>query len=160
MKWNNPVNMTFIVDNFDTLFDTYMRNVTYKFHKSNHRMKRALEFNMSSYDEKENSINFTATFHQPYLLGLLEKKKDTLYFEFNQSLVNTSAKFHDDDKFQYFFAPGIKRNESRIFPSECLVARSEDDEEPADNANNTCPNSVIKNSRIQLQFDFRGKCLN
>ena len=43
-------------------------------------IEELLEFTVDSYDTEAFTINFTCTFKEPYMLGLLNKKSDMLTF--------------------------------------------------------------------------------
>jgi len=44
IKFSNEVNTTFVKENFDVLFSSWIKNVTWKYHKTPWKMKRQLEF--------------------------------------------------------------------------------------------------------------------
>lgn len=83
--WSHPVNTTFIRDNFYQMFDIYMRNVTYKYHKEDWEVE---EFEFTSLEEDNMTMNFRIKFYEPWLLGLLVKKRDTLYLHWKHGLLN------------------------------------------------------------------------
>ena len=66
--------MTSIVNNFDDIFKIYVQTVTKD-------IDELEEFEITSYSEEENSINFACKFYKPYLYGLLNKRDDLLTFE-------------------------------------------------------------------------------
>jgi hypothetical protein len=79
IKWNNPVNMTWMQDNFDALFLYYWTDTDYIVNKIQQKFKN---FEVTNYGWNDDSmtINFTMTFFQPYYIGLLNKKSDNLKF--------------------------------------------------------------------------------
>jgi len=88
IKFSSDVNTTFVKENFDVLFSSQMKNVTWRNHKTYWKMKRQLEFHAQNESDANDILNYTATFHEPFLLGLLVKKKDLVYFTFDTSLLN------------------------------------------------------------------------
>lgn len=45
LKWSSPyVNNTFVAQNFDKMFDVYIKNVTFKFHNTYYNLSAPLEF--------------------------------------------------------------------------------------------------------------------
>jgi hypothetical protein len=68
--------MTNVVNRFDEIFKVYVKNTM----KNIEELK---DFEMTSYidDNSTPSFNFTCTFNEPYLYGLLNKKSDYLIFE-------------------------------------------------------------------------------
>jgi hypothetical protein len=63
-------------------------------------------------------MNFTATFYEPYMLGLLIKKKDRLYVHFKWYFLDVNGFIKEDYK---WIRPMVVGNvsETRIFPTIC-----------------------------------------
>jgi hypothetical protein len=55
-----------------------------------------LDFNITHLGEDNMTMNFTATFDRPYLLGLLVKKSDKLYIHMKYDLLDTKGYFLPD----------------------------------------------------------------
>lgn len=68
--------MTNVVNKFDDIFKVYVKNTM----KTIDELKG---FEITSYSDTNASrtINFTCTFNEPYLYGLLNKKSDYLIFQ-------------------------------------------------------------------------------
>lgn len=189
LRWTSPhVNNTFVAQNFDKLFDVYIKNVTYKFHNTYYNLSAPLEFiknktdlsttrklqevaatetkntttstEVAVEDDEEEDLYFKAKFYRPYMLGLLVKKRDILYYKFKKELLNQTGQFKDEKTFYHFYNedPRVNRTEMRLFAPECVVERLplEDGSDPPPlPANNTCEKDILKQSKIELQFDFR-----
>lgn len=74
LKFSHPVNLNNVVNNFKSIFHVYVKTVMKE-------IEELEDFTVDSSNETTNSINFTCTFKNPYLLGLLNKKSDFLTFE-------------------------------------------------------------------------------
>lgn len=71
--WSTPVNLTFIKENWNGLFDVYLKNIT--FPDSNITWPvQAINFDRLGGDGR--TMDFTLTFSEPYLLGLLVRQWD------------------------------------------------------------------------------------
>jgi hypothetical protein len=123
--WSHPVNLTFVKENFNLLFDVYIKNVTYLYHNTTAPLK---DFKITHLGKDNRTMNFTATFYEPYMLGLLIKKKDRLYVHFKWYFLDVNGFVKPD----YKWVDGIviKGNslaeikqynvsETRFFPAEC-----------------------------------------
>lgn len=77
LVFSHPVNITNIVNHFDDIFKVYVQTVT----RDNDELE---EFEITSYSEEDNSINFACKFYKPYLYGLLNKRNDLFTFEVKQ----------------------------------------------------------------------------
>ena len=91
--WSHPVNLTFIKENWDSMFDVYIKNVTFRAHNKSMPL---LDFNITHLGEDNMTMNFTATFDRPYLPGLLVKKSDKLYIHMKYDLLDTKGYFLPD----------------------------------------------------------------
>lgn len=93
IKWSSQVNTTFIKENWDELFDVYIKNVTIREHNQTFPL---LKWEIVHLGEDNQTMNFTATFYEPYMLGLLIKKSDKLYIHFKYDLLDTNGFFKDE----------------------------------------------------------------
>jgi hypothetical protein len=71
MTFTIPVQLDYVVANWDSLFWVYVDC------RTQNNTQEVLAFNITSYSGG-NTINFTVTFQDPYLYGLLNKKNDNL----------------------------------------------------------------------------------
>lgn len=95
IKWTKPVNLTFVKENWDELFDVYIKNVTIREHNQTFPL---LKWEIVALGEDDMTMNFTATFYEPYMLGLLIKKSDKLYIHFKYNILDSSGFFRDEFK--------------------------------------------------------------
>jgi len=95
LKWNHPVNLTFIQDHWDELFDVYIWNVTKRAHNTTMTL---IDFNFTELADDSMTMKFQATFYQPYMLGLLVKKSDNLYIHMKYDLLDTKGFFRPEKK--------------------------------------------------------------
>ena len=115
-------------------------------------------------------MNFTATFYEPYMLGLLIKKSDKLYIHFKYDLLDENGFFKDEYKhlngmfLEKLFDPlddkyvnhtivqtSPVKSMYRLFNEYCAKDK---DIEPLGTKNRE---KIYKWKRIDLQFDFRSK---
>lgn len=80
LKWNNPINMTWMKDNFDNVFQYYWTDTDYIMNKIQQKFKN-FEVTEYGWQGDDMTLNFTMTFFQPYYIGLLNKKSDNLKFQ-------------------------------------------------------------------------------
>ena len=165
--WNQPVNLTFIKENWDELFDVYIKNVTIREHNQTFPL---LKWEVVSLGEDNRTMNFTATFYEPYMLGLLIKKSDKLYIHFKYDLLDTKGFFKDeyahlngmffDKPFTDHDKPYLVGSQAktlyRLFTEECKKDEELEKESPLgrDTKNRE---KIYKWQRIDLQFDFRNQ---
>lgn len=77
MIFDTEVNMTYIEENFGTLFDVYWVDTEFKVTEE---IKQVDEFVIDDFGSLDNkTINFTLTFEKPYRIGLLLKRSDKLF---------------------------------------------------------------------------------
>lgn len=79
LNFSTEVNTTWVCEHWKTKLTAWVIDTTRK-------RQELISFRLPELEKGEEplsqtSINFTATFHEPYLLGLLNKKRDYLYFE-------------------------------------------------------------------------------
>jgi len=95
LKWNHPVNLNFIQDHWDEMFDVYIWNVTKRAHNTTMTL---IDFNFTELADDSMTMKFQATFYQPYMLGLLVKKSDNLYIHMKYDLLDTKGFFRPEKK--------------------------------------------------------------
>lgn len=79
IKFNKPVNMTWLQANFNNVFKYYWTDTDYT---TNLKQNSFLDFEVTNWGAKDNmTVNFTMTFAKPYQIGLLHKKSDLLAFQ-------------------------------------------------------------------------------
>lgn len=115
------------------------------------------------------TMNFTATFYEPYMLGLLIKKSDKLYIHFKYDLLDTNGYFKDEfdhlngiflpNPFDPHDAPFLVGSEAkslnRAFPEICAKDKDLEAESPLGATKHR--EKIYKWKRIDLQFDFRNQ---
>lgn len=62
LKWNHPVNLNFIQDHWDEMFDVYIWNVTKRAHNTTMTL---IDFNFTELADDSMTMKFQATFYQP-----------------------------------------------------------------------------------------------
>lgn len=67
-SWSHPVDLEFVKDHWDEMFDTYLKNATYRIHNTTMPL---LEFKFTHLSKNNMDMNFTCKFTKPYFLGLL-----------------------------------------------------------------------------------------
>lgn len=166
IKWNQQVNLTFIKENWDELFDVYIKNVTIREHNQTFPL---LKWEIVNLGDDNQTMNFTATFYEPYMLGLLIKKSDKLYIHFKYDLLDTNGFFKDEfahlngmffaNPFEDRDAPYLEGTEAkslyRLFPEICGKDKELELESPLGATKNR--EKIYKWKRIDLQFDFRNQ---
>lgn len=102
------------------MFDVYIKNVT--FLRGHNTTMPLLDFKFTQlggeFQNDSMTMNFTATFFEPYMLGLLVKKSDKMYIHLKYNLLDTFGFFKPDK--QYFngmFAGNV--SESRFMYEFC-----------------------------------------
>jgi len=58
------------------MFDVYMRNISFRY---NNESLPVSNFEFTNLDDDSMTMNFSVSFNQPYLLGLLVKRSDRLF---------------------------------------------------------------------------------
>ena len=86
LVFTHPVNLTYIKENWDDLFHVYIINVTSYKHKTPTELE---DFEITNLSEDGMTLNFTAKFYDPYMLGLLVKKSDKLYIHFRYDILDS-----------------------------------------------------------------------
>lgn len=148
--WSHPVDLKFIKDNFNLMFDVYIKNVTYIYHNQTAPLK---DFKITNLGADNRTMNISLTFNEPYMLGLLIKKKDRLYVHMKWYFLDVNGFIKDDYS---WIKPMVIGNvsETRIFPKIC-----EKDKEAAlqdrSQGSTTFRERILAQQDINLQFDFR-----
>jgi hypothetical protein len=144
-----PVNLQFIKDNWESMFDVYIKNVTFRDHQTPMILE---DFEITHLSDDNMTLNFTAKFYQPYMLGLLVKKSDRLFIHFRYDLLTAYGFFKDDKK---FFEGMLFGNTSlvRVWSEKCL--KDLDGDKTEDQLDTKNRESLFVSQRIELQFDFR-----
>lgn len=129
IKWNHPVNLTFVAEHFTEMFDVYIKNVTFRDHNTTWPVKQFIFTNLSELTnstdpDADNSTTmwFNATFFEPYKLGLLKKKADKLYIHLKYDLLDTKGYFRKE----YRYLDGMFENYGnksliRMYHDKCLL---------------------------------------
>jgi hypothetical protein len=82
IKFNKPVNMTWLEANFNNVFQYYWTNTDYSTNLVQQKFK---DFEVTNWGANDSmTVNFTMTFFKPYQIGLLHKKSDLLAFKLKQ----------------------------------------------------------------------------
>jgi len=149
--WSHPVNLTFVKENWDAMFDVYIKNVTFRAHN---KTMPILDFNITHLGEDNMTMNFTATFDRPYLLGLLVKKSDKLYIHLKYDLLDTKGYFMPDKQFYNGMFLG-NTTLTRLWKDVCNKDAEKENTDPYGSTQFREKIFVIK--RIDMQFDFRNE---
>jgi hypothetical protein len=127
ITWSNPVNTTFITENWDGMFDVYIKNVTIRDHNQS---MPVLAWDHTGFSEDLKTMFFKVRFHDPYMLGLLTKKSDRLYVHLKYDLLDMNGWFKEENKFyRGMFLDHVDPEDGilkpanatlqRLFPEEC-----------------------------------------
>lgn len=155
--FSNPVNLTFVKENWDAMFDVYIKNVTFRSHNTTWPL---LDWEFTSlggeHGNDSMTMNFTATFYQPYMLGLLVKKSDKLYVHLKYDLLDSFGFFRVDKQ---HFNGMVLGNVSltRIMKDYCEKDQLEDKKNPL--GFTKYRETMYDYKRIDLQFDFRNEVM-
>lgn len=86
MVFSEPVNMQYLQrdNNFYKMFNIYWHDINFK---DNQEDRKLLDFVVDTWGEDNKLINFTMTFEQPYMLGLLLKKSDKIFIDLKKDFV-------------------------------------------------------------------------
>jgi hypothetical protein len=90
ITWSNPINYPFLRDNWDAMFDVYIKNVTIREHNQTMPL---LSWDHTGVSDDNKTMYFKARFHDPYMLGLLTKKSDRLYIHLKYDLMDFEGHF-------------------------------------------------------------------
>lgn len=97
------------------MFDVYLRNISYRLKNESLPVSN---FEFTSLGDDNMTMNFSVTFQQPYLLGLLVKRSDRLFAHLKYNLIDTRGSFKSE--FAYFNGMLIgNASEIKIFGNRC-----------------------------------------
>jgi hypothetical protein len=125
IKFNHPVNLSFVAANFYDLFDVYVKNNTWVTHNQTMEVK---DFIITDLGDDGRTLNFTVVFDKPYMLGLLVKKNDRLYVHLKYYLLDTYGFFKPEynemgGNISWMFLGN--RSLTRMFADRCEKDRDE-----------------------------------
>lgn len=115
--WSHPINLTFVEQHWNEMFDVYIKNVTFRDHNTTMRVKEFIFTNLSS---NETVMYYNATFYEPYKLGLLLKKSDKLYIHLKYDLLDTKGYFRKQYRYLDDMFYGNK-SLIRMYHDKCLL---------------------------------------
>lgn len=146
--WSHPVNLTFVDEHWDELFDVYIKNVTFRDHNTTMRVKNFIFTNLA---ENNTMMEFNATFFMPYKLGLLQKKSDKLYIHFKYDLLDTKGYFRKQYRYldDMFFG---NKSLIRMYHDKCLLDLEAETSSVWGSTTNR--EKLFDSKRVPLQFDF------
>jgi len=147
--WSAPVNTTFVKEHFDTMFDVYIKNVTFRVHNQTMYLK---DFKILELDDDQMTMNYQAEFYEPYKLGLLMKKSDKLYIHLKYDLLDTKGYFRPEYRYLDGMVLGNKTL-TRMYHEECM--KDLEAETSSVYGSTTNREKLLANKRIDMQFDFR-----
>jgi hypothetical protein len=149
--WSSPVDLQFVKDNWDAMFDVYIKNVTFRAHNST---MPVLDFVITELGEDQMTMSYQAEFYDPYMLGLLMKKSDKLYIHMKYDLLDTKGYFKDEYRYLDGMIIGNKTM-TRFFREQCALDLEADSSSPYGATTNR--EKLYVNKRIDMQFDFRNE---
>lgn len=161
ITWSNPVNTTYIWENWDAMFDVYVKNVTIREHNQTMPL---LDFQYMGESNNSMTMNFKARFHEPYMLGLLTKKSDRVYIHMKYDILDLHGWFVDDKHVGMFLGNGSEPANAtlhRVFPEEC---QKDADLSPPINEDAIFESTknrekLYDKQRIDIQFDMESKSI-
>lgn len=146
------MNLTFVNDHFDSLFDVYVKNNTWVRHNQTMEIK---DFTITKLGDDGRTMNYTVDFDKPYMLGLLVKKPDRIYVHLKYYLLDTYGFFKDEHKWLEGMFVG-NSSETRMFFPKCEQDRDEDVLTRAMGFETTTKREQLySQTAIPLLFDFR-----
>lgn len=74
------------------MFDVYIKNVTFRKHNTTMNL---IDFEIQTLHDDNKTMTYQATFHDPYMLGLLMKKSDKLYIHLKYDLLDIKGYFRE-----------------------------------------------------------------
>lgn len=149
--WSTPMNLPFIRDHWDEIFDVYIKNVTFR----EHNMTMPLvDFKILELGEDNMTMKFHAEFYDPYMLGLLMKKSDKLYIHMKYDLLDVRGYFRDEYRYMDEMVVG-NLSLTRFFHDQCMLDLEADASSPYGFTQNR--EKLFVSKRIEMQFDFRNE---
>jgi hypothetical protein len=156
--FSHPMNLTYIKENWDDLFHVYIKNVTW----TQHRTPMELEdFEITHLSEDNKTINFTAKFYEPYMLGLLVKRSDKLFVHLRYDLLDSWGFIKDEyahHREMLNYSGSVNASETRLWTKLCQ--KDQDDELSEEALDTKNREKLYVSQRINLQFDFRNKIMS
>jgi len=118
--FKEPLNLSFVADHLTEIFDFYVKNNTFRTHNTTHPV---LDVEVDSITEDGLQLNFTVTFSEPYLLGLLKKIPDKLYVHLKGGELLTSAGILKDPYMHQMVPKGEDPLLYRFYHEKCMRDR-------------------------------------
>jgi hypothetical protein len=115
LEFNYPVNLSFIRDNWDGIFQVYVQNITYFDHNTPQTLDNFEIVNISA-DNK--TLWFRCQFHDSYLLGLLVKRRDNLFIHLRYDLLDIEGFIKEEHAYYRDMFLG-NTSLSRFYPDKC-----------------------------------------
>ena len=77
LVFSQPVNLTFVKENWDSLFHLYYQNSTYMEHKFN-----SSDYKFTFVDHMgDKVVNFKVNYDEPYYIAVMETRPSVLYIQ-------------------------------------------------------------------------------
>lgn len=86
--FKEPVNLVFVADHITEIFDFYVKNNTFREHNTT---MPVLDIEVDYIHENGKQLNYTVSFADPYLLGLLKKIPDKFFIHFKGGQLLTTG---------------------------------------------------------------------
>lgn len=133
------------------MFDVYIKNVTFREHNAT---MPVLDFEITNLRDDNMTMEYQATFTDPYMLGLLMKKSDKLYIHMKYDLLDTKGYFKEE--FNHLNGMIIGNvTMHRFWKDKCSLDAEADTSSPYGSTTNR--EKLFANKRIDMQFDFRNE---
>jgi len=149
--WSTPMNLPFIRDHWDEIFDVYIKNITFRDHN---KTMPLVDFKILSLGDDNMTMNFQAEFYDPYMLGLLMKKSDRLFIHMKYDLLDVRGYFTDQYRYLDEMVVG-NLSLTRFFHDQCMLDLEADAGSPYGFTQNR--EKLFVSKRIEMQFDFRNE---
>ena len=135
-------------DHWDELFDVYVKNNTYRIHNQTMPL---LDFNITALGDDGMTMNYSAKFYRPFMLGLLQKKSDSLFIHMKYDLLDTKGYFKDKVKHLEGMILG-NVTLTRLWKARCSEDAVADAKSPYGSTANR--EKIFVKKRINLQFNW------
>jgi len=149
--WSTPMNLPFIRDHWDEIFDVYIKNITFRDHN---KTMPLVDFKILSLGDDNMTMHFQAEFYDPYMLGLLMKKSDRLFIHMKYDLLDVRGYFTDQYRYLDEMVVG-NLSLTRFFHDQCMLDLEADAGSPYGFTQNR--EKLFVSKRIEMQFDFRNE---
>jgi len=130
------------------MFDVYVKNVTFRTHNTTTPL---LDFKFTHLGEDAMTMNWTAKFYRPYMLGLLMKKSDKLYIHLRYDLLDTKGYFRPEYRHLDKMFLG-NTTLTRLYHDRCT--KDLEAEAASQYGATTNREKLYVSKRIDLQFNF------